>query len=159
DPTYARGDVSQAEYLAASIPTLIDAGAAKVFVTERDNLSGQFASEGILGGDVADPPVANPQIVEKPAFAVVRGIAACYQALGRDCPGSPPTPLLSPLNIQPSRPGHSSAATESLSDPGPGPLNLGSVSVAGVEPNPVSIVSDSCANTILEPDETCTVRL
>jgi hypothetical protein len=33
------------------------------------------------------------------------------------------------------------------------------VIVAGVEPNPVSIVGDSCSNTILEPNVTCSVRL
>jgi Abnormal spindle-like microcephaly-assoc'd, ASPM-SPD-2-Hydin len=159
DPAYAHGDASQAAYLAASIPTLIDAGAAKVFVTERDNLGGQFASEGVLGGDVADPPVANPQIIEKPAFAVVRAIAACYQTLGRDCPGQAPAALPNPVDINPTRLGHSSGATESLSDPGPAPLNVGSVSVAGVDPNPVSIVGDSCSNTILEPGQTCVVTL
>ena len=66
DPSYAGGSASQAAFLSASIPTLLDAGAAKVFVTERDNLGGQFASEGVLGGNVLDPPPADAQPIEKP---------------------------------------------------------------------------------------------
>ena len=45
----------------------------EVLVTERDNLGGPFASEGVLGGNVADPPAADPEMVTKPAFAVVQG--------------------------------------------------------------------------------------
>src|ERR1700753_631576 len=39
DPGYVGGEAAQASYLEASVPTLVDAGAAEVFVTERDNLS------------------------------------------------------------------------------------------------------------------------
>ncbi|MFL5865373.1 MAG: hypothetical protein ACJ780_32170 [Solirubrobacteraceae bacterium] len=85
DPGYTGGDAAQAAYLAASIPTLVDAGASEVFITERDNLSGQFGSEGILGGQVSDPPVADPQIVRRPSYGVVQALADCYRALGRDC--------------------------------------------------------------------------
>ncbi len=56
DPAFAGGAASQAGYLTASLPTLLDAGASQVFVTERDNLGGPFASEGVLGGDRAGPP-------------------------------------------------------------------------------------------------------
>ena len=97
DPGYTGGEGAQATYLAASIPTLVDAGATEVFVTERDNLGGQFGAEGVLGGDVSDPPPADPEIVPKPSFAVVRTIAECYQALGRDCPGA--RPAASPLAV------------------------------------------------------------
>src|SRR5205085_7986689 len=45
DAAYAAGPDSQAAFLRASVPTLIDAGASEVFVTQRDNLSGEFASE------------------------------------------------------------------------------------------------------------------
>jgi hypothetical protein len=71
DPVYQReprgGEPAQAAYLARSIPALLDAGAARVFVTERDNLGGSFASEGLLSGTVADPPIANPAVRRKPA--------------------------------------------------------------------------------------------
>jgi hypothetical protein len=35
---------------------------------------------------VLDPPVANPLVARKPAFEVVRSLAECYLARGRDCP-------------------------------------------------------------------------
>jgi hypothetical protein len=159
DPAYAAGTVSQAAYLTASIPTLIDAGAGEVFVTERDNLSGPFASEGVLGGDVADPPMADPQVVEKPAYAAVRAIADCYQSLGRDCPG--PVPAASPVSLTiPATPlGSSTVSAVSVSDPGPGPLQLGTVALVGPNPGPIAVQRDSCSNQILEPDQTCTTAL
>jgi len=75
DPSYRDGSRAQAGYLSASIPALLRAGAAKVFVTERDNGSGKDASEGVLGGNVKDPPSANPQPVPKPAFYAVQALA------------------------------------------------------------------------------------
>ena len=68
-PSAPRSEHPQAAYLARSIPALIETGAARVFVTERDNLGGSFASEGLLGGTVADPPVADPVVRRKPAAA------------------------------------------------------------------------------------------
>jgi hypothetical protein len=159
DPRYATGPGSQAAYLAASIPTLLDAGAGKVFVTERDNLSGQFASEGVLGGAVSDADVTDPEVVPKPAYAVVGAIAACYSALGRDCPGSPPTASRSSVSLPPTRPGRASAAVISVSDPGPGPLVLGAATLAGSGSGPLSIQSDGCSGQILEPDQTCRLSL
>jgi hypothetical protein len=70
DPRFATGEPAQAAYLRRSIVALLRAGAARVFVTERDNLGGAFASEGLLGGDVHDPPSADPLIQPKPAAAV-----------------------------------------------------------------------------------------
>jgi hypothetical protein len=73
DPRYQHGTAApdgeraQAAYLARSIPALLAAGAARVFVTERDNLGGAFASEGLLAGTVADPPTADPVVRRKPA--------------------------------------------------------------------------------------------
>jgi hypothetical protein len=71
DPAYRSGAGSQAAYLHRALPILVAAGAAKVFVTLRDNLGGRFASEGLIGGTVADPPQPDPLIVPKPAFAAV----------------------------------------------------------------------------------------
>ena len=159
DPSYAGGSDSQAAFLDASIPTLLDAGAAKVFVTERDNLGGQFASEGVLGGDVLDPPPADAQPIEKPAFAVVRTLADCYSNLGRSCGGPAPAATPSSLAIPATRLRSSAVSYVTVSDPGRGPVQLGAVTLAGASPNPVSVQSDGCSDQILEPDHPCTIAL
>lgn len=78
DPAFRGGEAAQAAYLARSLPALLRAGAARVFVTERDNLGGAFASEGLLGGSVTDPPAPFPTIRRKPAAnafaALARGL-------------------------------------------------------------------------------------
>jgi hypothetical protein len=71
DPLFASGELAQARYLTQSVPTLLGAGAARVFVTERDNLTGAFASEGVLGGTVLDPIPESPRIDRKPAVAAL----------------------------------------------------------------------------------------
>ena len=71
DPAYRSGPASQAAYLRRALPALLQAGAAKVFLTLRDNLTGPFASEGIIAGTVTDPPQPGPLIVRKPAFTTV----------------------------------------------------------------------------------------
>ncbi|MGO9959389.1 MAG: glycosyl hydrolase, partial [Solirubrobacteraceae bacterium] len=131
DPAFSGGEASQAAYLSASIPTLIDAGAAEVFVTERDNLTGQYASEGLLGGGVSDPPPADPLVIEKPAYLAVQTLAGCYLALGRDCPG--PGPVASPASLTMTAPSPPAPAswTVTVSDPGPAPLLLGAVALTG----------------------------
>jgi hypothetical protein len=70
DPAYGGGAGAQARYLTAAVPAMIRAGAAKVFITERDAMSGPFASEGIL--DTSDPLTADPQYTRRPSFAAVR---------------------------------------------------------------------------------------
>jgi hypothetical protein len=75
DPAYRDGPASQASYLRAALPLLRARGAAKVFVTLRDNLGGQFASEGVLGGAVGDPAQADPAVIRKPAFLVISRLA------------------------------------------------------------------------------------
>jgi hypothetical protein len=75
DPAFSAGESSQAAYLARSLPALLHAGAARVFVTERDNLGGPFASEGLLGGSVSDPPTPFPAIRQKPAAAAFAALA------------------------------------------------------------------------------------
>jgi hypothetical protein len=159
DPAYEAGPVSQAAYLSASLPTLVDAGASEVFVTERDNLGGPFASEGVLGGDVSDPPVADPQVVEKPAYGAVAAVAFCYLILGRDCPG--PVPVASPaaLSIPAAQLGSSASSSVSVSDPGPGPLQLGTVALLGATPDPIALQRDGCSGQVLEPDQTCAIVL
>lgn len=159
DPGYASGEASQTGYLAASLPTLLDAGASEVLVTQRDNLGGQFASEGVLGGNVADPPVSDPAPIEKPAFAAVQAIAACYVALGRDCASAAPRAAPATLTLAPARLRSTSHATLTVSDPGPEPAALGSVVLATPTPGPLAIEQDSCSGLILQPDERCSVTV
>jgi hypothetical protein len=159
DAHFAAGPSSQAAYLDASIPTLVDAGADMVFVTERDNLGGEFASEGVLGGNVSDPPVANPEIIQKPSFAAVQALSECYISSGRDCPGSAPVASPGWLRFPPAAPGAARSSTVTVSDPGPSPLTLGSVVLSQGLGGPIAIQHDGCSGLELEPDQTCTVSL
>jgi hypothetical protein len=85
DPAYRGGPDAQARYLADAVPAMVRAGAAKVFVTERDALTGAFASEGIL--DTSEPLLADPQYVRRPSFYAVRAMArAGRRALARRPP-------------------------------------------------------------------------
>ena len=160
DPGYAAGAASQAGYLAASLPTLLDAGASEVLVTQRDNLSGQFASEGVLGRQ-AWPirPSSDPAPIEKPAFAAVQAITACYAAWGRDCASAAPRAAPATLTLAPARLRSASHATLTVTDPGPAPAALGAVVLATPTPGPLAIEQDSCSGLILEPDERCSVTV
>jgi hypothetical protein len=84
DRAFRSGPASQAAYLCRALPTLVSAGAAKVFVTLRDNLAGQFASEGIIAGAVSDPPQPEPLVVRKPAFASLKGFASAPPSRRRE---------------------------------------------------------------------------
>jgi hypothetical protein len=159
DPGYTGGEGAQAAYLAASVPTLVDAGAAAVLVTERDNLGGQFGSEGVLGGDVSDPPLADPQIVPKPSFTVVQSLAQCYEALGRDCPGALPAASPAALRLPPAPPGHASAGVVTVTDPGTEPIVMSSATLMEPGPGPLAISQDGCSGQVLEPREGCVVSL
>jgi hypothetical protein len=158
DSAYAAGQASQAAFLTASIPTLIDAGAGEVFVTERDDLGGEFASEGLLGGSVADPPVADPQVIQKPAYAAVRATASCYQLLGRDCVGAPPAVSPGWLVLRGTRVGSSRTAAITVSDPGIVPVELAPAALAAGGSPGIAIQHDDCPG-ILEPAQTCTVQV
>jgi hypothetical protein len=70
-----QGTQGQARYLRRSLPALIGAGIDRVFVTLRDNRGGPWATEGLIGGTVFDPPSAAPQVERKPALAAVRRFA------------------------------------------------------------------------------------
>ena len=48
DPAFSGGDAAQAGYLTQSLVGLGEAGAEQVFVTLRDNLDGEYASEGLV---------------------------------------------------------------------------------------------------------------
>ena len=72
DPGYRNGAKSQAKWMSDVIPAMLGAGATMVFVTERDSLTGRFASEGILQS--ADPLTADPQYKLRPSFYAVRAL-------------------------------------------------------------------------------------
>ena len=159
DPSFTLGMQSQAAFLDASVPTMLSAGADEVFVTERDNLSGQYASEGVLGGDVADPPVAEPQVVEKPSYAAVSALAQCYASLDRDCPQAAPGATPTTASVGAARVGATSSATITVSDSGLEPDALGAAALSGPQPNPITLAQDNCSNRLLEPDQTCTLTV
>jgi hypothetical protein len=73
DPGYRNGASSQAEWMSRVIPAMLRSGAAMVFVTERDSMTGRFASEGILQS--ADPLTAHPQYKLRPSFYAVKALA------------------------------------------------------------------------------------
>jgi hypothetical protein len=80
DPAYrgtnvGSGEAAQAALLDRTIPLLARAGASQVFVTLRDNLYGEYLSEGIVHIDSAQP--GDPAI-RRPAFGVVRDIAITW---------------------------------------------------------------------------------
>lgn len=64
---------AQARWLSNAIPATIRAGAAKVFVTERDSLTGRYASGRVL--QTGDPRTALPPYVRRPSFYAVRHLA------------------------------------------------------------------------------------
>jgi hypothetical protein len=77
DPAYrgtdaATGAAEQAALLRRSIPLLAQVGADQIFVTLRDNLYGEFLSEGIVHIDESQPTYP---ATRKPAFGVVRDLA------------------------------------------------------------------------------------
>lgn len=73
DPGFQSGSQAQAQYLQAVIPIMVRAGAAKVFVTERDSLTGRFASEGFL--QTTDPLTAFPHYTRRASFYAIQRLA------------------------------------------------------------------------------------
>lgn len=68
DPAYRGGDAAQAAFLRDSIPRLTAAGADQVFVTLRDNLWGEYLSEGLVHIDESNPSYP---AMRRPAFETV----------------------------------------------------------------------------------------
>jgi hypothetical protein len=74
DAGYQDGEAGQARYVSDLLSALLGGGAAKVFVTERDNMDGPFASEGLVadaGGVTA--------VRRRPAFDAFRGAATRWR--------------------------------------------------------------------------------
>jgi hypothetical protein len=72
DPAYRGGPAAQAAFLGESIPRLADAGADQVFVTLRDNLWGEYLSEGLVHIDQSEPTLP---ATRRPAFEVARSLS------------------------------------------------------------------------------------
>src|SRR5215207_10281635 len=77
DPAFTGGDAAQAGYLTQSLVGLGEAGAEQVFVTLRDNLSGQYASEGLVHIE----ETAGYLVRRRPSFAAVRRLVASWDQL------------------------------------------------------------------------------
>jgi hypothetical protein len=80
DPAYrgtnvGTGEDAQAALLDRTIPLLARAGASQIFVTLRDNLYGEYLSEGIVHIDQAQP---GDPAMRRPAFDVVREVATIW---------------------------------------------------------------------------------
>jgi hypothetical protein len=77
DRAYTGGDAAQAAYLTQTLVGLGEAGAPQVFVTLRDNLEGQYASEGLERIDEANPAA----VVRRVSFAAVQRVIANWDQL------------------------------------------------------------------------------
>ena len=70
DRAYAGGDAAQAAYLVQTLVGLGEAGAPQVFVTLRDNLEGEYASEGLEHIDEAN----GYAVARRGSFATVQRV-------------------------------------------------------------------------------------
>jgi hypothetical protein len=77
DPAFTGGDAAQAGYLTQSLLGLGEAGAEQVFVTLRDNLDGEYASEGLVHIDSGPDATA----ARRQSFAAVSRLAANWDLL------------------------------------------------------------------------------
>jgi hypothetical protein len=82
DPAYrgsdpATGAEAQARLLHDSIPLLAKAGASQIFITLRDNLYGEYLSEGIEHIDESQPTYP---ATRRPSFETVRDLAIEWDA-------------------------------------------------------------------------------
>jgi hypothetical protein len=71
DRAYVGGDAAQAAYLTQTLVGLGEAGAPRVFVTLRDNLEGEYASEGLE--NIASTP--DHSVTRRESFGAVQRLA------------------------------------------------------------------------------------
>jgi hypothetical protein len=77
DPAFTGGDAAQAGYLTQSLLGLGEVGAGQVFVTLRDNLEGEYATEGLVHIDSApDAPATR-----RASFDAVRRLTTNWDQL------------------------------------------------------------------------------
>ena len=95
DNNYKNGPISQAEYYASSINTILDNGVDKVFVTLRDNdeLEAADVAEGLLAQVVDDQTTGEVTFIEKPAYTAVQKL---INASATPSPSPSPTPSPTP---------------------------------------------------------------
>ncbi len=74
DGAYTGGDAAQAAYLTQTLVGLGEAGAPQVFVTLRDNLEGEYATEGLVHIDAAEGNVTS----RRQAFDAVHRLATSW---------------------------------------------------------------------------------
>jgi hypothetical protein len=77
DPAFTGGNAAQAGYLTQSLVGLGEAGAEQVFVTLRDNLDGEYASEGLVHID----PGAEAAALRRESFAAVQRLTTSWDQL------------------------------------------------------------------------------
>ena len=77
DPAFTGGDAAQAGYLTQSLVGLGEAGAQQVFVTLRDNLDGEYATEGLVHIDSSPDATA----ARRQSFAAVSRLATNWDQL------------------------------------------------------------------------------
>jgi hypothetical protein len=77
DKAYTGGDAAQAAYLTQTLVGLGEAGAPEVFVTLRDNLEGEYASEGLEHIDEA----AGNAVTRRESFAAVQRLVDNWDQL------------------------------------------------------------------------------
>jgi hypothetical protein len=77
DPAYTGGEAAQAAYLTESLVGLGEVGADQVFVTLRDNLGGEFASEGVEHIDDS----GTYEVARRPSFGAVRRLVDNWDQL------------------------------------------------------------------------------
>ncbi len=77
DPAHRGGDASQAAYLTQSVLGLGEVGAEQVFVTLRDNLGGEYASEGLVH---IDETPGHP-VTRRASFAAMRRLVDRWDEL------------------------------------------------------------------------------
>jgi hypothetical protein len=77
DPEHRAGDASQAAYLTQSLLGLGEVGAEQVFVTLRDNLGGEYATEGLVHID----ETPGYPVTRRASFAAVRRLVDRWDEL------------------------------------------------------------------------------
>jgi hypothetical protein len=83
DPAYrgtsvGSGELAQADLLEHSVKLLAGAGAGQIFITLRDNLYGEYLSEGLVHIDDSQP---GDPTTRRPAFGTVRNLAITWDPL------------------------------------------------------------------------------
>ncbi|MBN1530516.1 MAG: hypothetical protein JW895_15745 [Thermoleophilaceae bacterium] len=88
DPAYRGGEAAQAAYLRDSLPTLVRAGAARIFVSTRDTWPGEFGTDSpYFSEGVARVSLAAPYSVRRrPAAGVVSFLAGQWPRLPHTVP-------------------------------------------------------------------------